>query len=147
MNATRTKTKKNISNNLTIKPAKRWVKLAHYCKELGDTKDAVHARRKKGIWLDGEQTCKGPNGKIYVCPEAVCQWVESGAGGDAVSTKKEQDSSDRVELPTGVTIRHNKNGDSLWVYFPYKGEDCRENLHRKPTKTNIKYAGLIRGKS
>lgn len=80
MSVERKRKEKSVSKNVTAQSAKRWVKLAHYCKESGDTKDAVQARRKKGVWLDGVQTCKAPNGKIYVCPEAAYQWVENGTG-------------------------------------------------------------------
>lgn len=28
----------------------KWVKLKKYCQDSGDTSDAVHAKRKRGIW-------------------------------------------------------------------------------------------------
>jgi len=31
----------------------KWIKLLRYCELTGDTPNAVHARRKKGTWLDG----------------------------------------------------------------------------------------------
>lgn len=33
----------------------KWVKLKKYCQDSGDTSHAVHAKRKRGIWLDGVQ--------------------------------------------------------------------------------------------
>ncbi len=71
---------KSISKNVTPQPAKEWETLERYCERTGDSRDAVHARRKKGIWRDGVETCIGPNGRVWVCPHSVYRWVESGAG-------------------------------------------------------------------
>ena len=37
----------------------KWVKLLRYCEITGDTPNAVHARRKKGTWLDGVHSVFG----------------------------------------------------------------------------------------
>jgi integrase len=50
-----------------------------------------------------------------------------------------------VKLPTGIQVRPNKHGDNLLIYFRYKGEDCREILKQRPTKSNIRYAERLRG--
>jgi len=55
----------------------KWVKVAKYCEVSGDSRDAVHARRRKGIWLDGVQ-CQVRNKNLWVNTEAVEQWVEQG---------------------------------------------------------------------
>lgn len=55
----------------------KWVKVAKYCEISGDSRDAVHARRRKGIWLDGVQ-CQVRNKNLWVNTEAVEQWVEQG---------------------------------------------------------------------
>lgn len=55
----------------------RWVKLPKHCTETGDTRDAVHSRRKKGIWRDGVQCRIGPDGNLYINPEEYNKWVES----------------------------------------------------------------------
>ena len=49
----------------------RWVKLSKHCEETGDTPDAVHARRRKRVWTDGVQCRLGPDGNLYINPEAV----------------------------------------------------------------------------
>lgn len=46
----------------------RWVKLAKHCEATGDTRDAVHARRRKHIWQDGVQCKIGPDGNLYINP-------------------------------------------------------------------------------
>jgi hypothetical protein len=42
----------------------KWVKLKKYSQDSGDPANAVHAKRKKGIWLDGVQCKIGPDGNI-----------------------------------------------------------------------------------
>jgi hypothetical protein len=56
----------------------KWVKLKKYCEESGDTSDAVHAKRKKGQWVDGVQCKIGPDGNLWINREAVDKWVEQG---------------------------------------------------------------------
>ncbi len=55
----------------------KWVKLQKYCNISGDTANAVHARRKKGIWLDGVH-CQVRNNNLWINTEAVEKWVENG---------------------------------------------------------------------
>lgn len=56
----------------------KWVRLKKYCELSGDTPDAVHARRKRGIWLDHSQCQIGPDGKLWINLEEVEQWIENG---------------------------------------------------------------------
>ncbi|CAM4388704.1 MAG: hypothetical protein LEGION0403_FIIPPAGN_02629 [Legionella sp.] len=56
----------------------KWVKLKKYCNDSGDTANAVHAKRKKGIWLDGIQCKIGPDGNVWVNLIEVERWVEHG---------------------------------------------------------------------
>lgn len=68
----------------TGKPAKRtlvsrpltWVTLAKYCVLSGETKQAVYAKRKKSIWLEGVHSTLGPDGKIWVNIKEVEKWVQ-----------------------------------------------------------------------
>ena len=55
----------------------RWIKLNKYCELSGDTRDAVHTRRRKGVWIDGMQCRIGPDGNLWINPEEVSRWVES----------------------------------------------------------------------
>lgn len=55
----------------------KWVKLPKYCELSGDTPNAVHARRKKGHWVDGVH-CQVRNKNLWINTEAVEQWVEQG---------------------------------------------------------------------
>ena len=64
----------------TAKPHK-WVRVNRYCELTGDTPAAVHARRKKGIWLDGKHTTLAPDKKLWVNLEETERWVEYGNKG------------------------------------------------------------------
>lgn len=55
-----------------------WVKLKRYCEISGDTSNAVHAKRKRGMWLDGIQCKVGPDGNIWINIVEVERWVENG---------------------------------------------------------------------
>jgi hypothetical protein len=64
------------STDIDLSPAYRWVKLPLHCAATGDTPDAVHARRRKRLWKDGVHCRVGPDGNLYVNPEAYNKWVE-----------------------------------------------------------------------
>ena len=53
----------------------RWVKLSKYCELSGDTQNAVHARRKKGHWIDGIHCCVR-GGKLWINIVAIEEWIE-----------------------------------------------------------------------
>jgi hypothetical protein len=54
----------------------RWVRLDKHCEATGDTPGAVHARRRKRVWIDGVQCRVAPDGNLYVNPEEYNKWVE-----------------------------------------------------------------------
>lgn len=54
-----------------------WVKLKRYCELSGDTSDAVHAKRRKGVFVDGVHCKVGPDGNLWVNIAAVEQWITS----------------------------------------------------------------------
>jgi hypothetical protein len=55
----------------------KWVKLKKYCELSGDTADAVHAKRRKGVWLDELQCRLAPDGNLWVNLGEVEKWVEN----------------------------------------------------------------------
>ena len=59
----------------------KWVKLKKYCQISGDTTNAVHGKRKRGMWLDGLHCKVGPDGNLWVNLEEVEKWVEFGDQG------------------------------------------------------------------
>lgn len=54
-----------------------WVKLKKYCELSGDTTDAVHAKRRKGIWLDEKQCRLAPDGNLWINLMEVEKWVQN----------------------------------------------------------------------
>lgn len=56
----------------------KWTKIKKYCEISGDTPNAIYAKRKKGIWLDGIQCKVGPDGNIWINTNEVDKWVENG---------------------------------------------------------------------
>jgi len=65
-------------NIINVARANNWVRLKKYCENTGDTSPAVHARRHKGIWLDGKHTIKAPDGNLWVNIEEAEKWIEFG---------------------------------------------------------------------
>ena len=55
----------------------QWVKLKHYCALSGDTPGAVHAKRRRGQWLDEVQCRIAPDGNLWVNLVEVARWVEN----------------------------------------------------------------------
>ena len=56
----------------------KWVKLKKYCQQSGDTPDAVHSKRKRGMCLDGLHCKLGPDGNLWVNLIEVEKLVEQG---------------------------------------------------------------------
>ena len=57
----------------------RWVKLSKYCEISGDTINAVHAKRKKGMWIDGQHCVVAEDGNLWIDLGEVEQWVKHGS--------------------------------------------------------------------
>ena len=57
----------------------KWVKLKKYCEASGDTSNAVHCKRQRGMWLDGLHCRLGPDGNLWVNLMEVEKWVENGS--------------------------------------------------------------------
>ena len=51
------------------------VKLDHYCKLTGDTRQAVHSRRKRGQWLDGKHCYLLEGRRLWIDINEVNAWV------------------------------------------------------------------------
>lgn len=56
----------------------KWVKLKKYCEISGDSIDAVHQKRKKGLWLDGVHCKIAADGNLWINLIEVERWVEIG---------------------------------------------------------------------
>jgi hypothetical protein len=56
----------------------KWVKLPKYTALSGDTPDSVHAKRRKGHFIDGVHCKVANDGNLWINIEAVEKWVEFG---------------------------------------------------------------------
>jgi len=54
------------------------VKLDHYCKLTGDTRQAVYSRMKRGQWVDGKHCHMREGRRLWIDIEEVNAWVRSG---------------------------------------------------------------------
>lgn len=62
---------------VAIKPAAYvTVPLAAAC--LGLTERAIRRKMQDGIWIEGREWRKGPDGRIYIHLPGVERWVEQG---------------------------------------------------------------------
>ncbi len=56
-----------------------WVKLARFCELSGYTRNAVHAKMRRGVWADGIHYRRAPDGHVMINLEAYDAWVQSAA--------------------------------------------------------------------
>jgi hypothetical protein len=57
----------------------KWIKLSKYADISGDSPDAVHAKRKKGQFIDGVHCKIAADGNLWINTEQVEKWVEQGS--------------------------------------------------------------------
>ena len=57
----------------------RWVVIKVLARESGLTEDAIRAKKKNGVWLEGVHWRKAPDGRIWFNREAIERWVEGRA--------------------------------------------------------------------
>jgi hypothetical protein len=53
-----------------------WVLIRRVVELLGYTDDAVRAKIKKGVWLQGIHWRKAPDGRIFLNLLAIQRWIE-----------------------------------------------------------------------
>lgn len=54
----------------------KWVQVKKFCEISGYTPDAIYAKMKKGVWLEGAHWRKGPDGHIFINLQEFEKWVE-----------------------------------------------------------------------
>jgi hypothetical protein len=53
-----------------------WVLIKRVVELLGYTDDAIRAKIKKGVWLQGVHWRKAPDGRIFLNLLAIQRWIE-----------------------------------------------------------------------
>lgn len=56
-----------------------WVLIKRLAELTGYSDDAVRAKIKQGIWLDGIQFRKAPDGRLFFNLVAIKKWIEGKA--------------------------------------------------------------------
>ncbi|WP_018985251.1 excisionase family protein [Methylophilus methylotrophus] len=57
----------------------KWVLINIVVASIGYTDDAIRAKIKKGVWLNGIHWRKAPDGRIVFNLEAIQKWIEGKA--------------------------------------------------------------------
>ncbi len=57
----------------------RYVTIAKFASESGYTEDAIRTKIRDGIWREGLEWHKAPDGRVLVDVDGYHRWVESGA--------------------------------------------------------------------
>ncbi len=57
----------------------KWVLIKIIIDTIGYSDDAIRAKIKKGIWLNGIHWRKAPDGRIVFNLEAIQKWIEGKA--------------------------------------------------------------------
>jgi len=57
-------------------PQVNWVTIAQFSSYSGYSAHAINAKRKEGVWLEGEVWKKAPDNRILISLEGYNQWVE-----------------------------------------------------------------------
>ncbi|MDX8401873.1 MAG: hypothetical protein R8K47_04510 [Mariprofundaceae bacterium] len=58
----------------------KWILLKKFCEMTGYTKHAFHAKKQRGVWLEGLHWKYGPDGHIFINWREVDRWVEADQG-------------------------------------------------------------------
>lgn len=53
--------------------------LNRFCDIYGYTRDAVMGKIRNGVWQEGKEYLKAPDGKLHIIEQGYLQWVYSAA--------------------------------------------------------------------
>jgi hypothetical protein len=56
-----------------------WVTVKKFALESGYTADAIRAKIKRGIWLEGKHWKKAPDGRVLLNLREIEAWIEGKA--------------------------------------------------------------------
>ncbi|MGD8914600.1 MAG: excisionase [Candidatus Thiodiazotropha sp.] len=55
-----------------------WVTIKKFGELTGYTEHAVRTKQRDGVWIEGKQWIKAPDGRVLISLEGYGLWVESG---------------------------------------------------------------------
>lgn len=56
----------------------RYVTISKFATESGYSEDAIRTKIRDGIWREGQEWRKAPDGRVLVDVEGYYRWVEAG---------------------------------------------------------------------
>ena len=54
----------------------KWVRANKLIDQIGYSRDAIYAKKKTGVWLEGIHWCKARDGRLFFNLEAIQRWIE-----------------------------------------------------------------------
>lgn len=67
-----------MNANSSTEAGLKWVRINKYCELSGDTLEAIRARRRRRLWIEGVHWRKA-GGVFWINPAEVEKWIESSA--------------------------------------------------------------------
>lgn len=64
---------------VAVRPLAETATIALAAEALGLTEKAIRRKIEEGVWIEGRQYHRAPDGKIYVDIPGVTRWVRQGA--------------------------------------------------------------------
>lgn len=77
-----------MNNVEYMAPLPKWIKPSAYAKMTDYTVDAIDSKRRNGVWLEGKQWIKAPDGKILVNWRECDKWIEQGWTGNGQTSAR-----------------------------------------------------------
>ena len=62
------------TDHITALP--KWITAEQYCTLAGGTEKAIERKRQEGVWREGVEWIKAPDGRIRINWRAVDLWIE-----------------------------------------------------------------------
>lgn len=78
----------------------RYVTIPKFAAESGYTEDAIRTKIRDGVWREGQEWKKAPDGRVLIDVDGYHRWVETGAVLSVASRKSSAASS-----PAPLTAR------------------------------------------
>lgn len=67
----------NLNHTEPVPILPKWVRAKHYAKMTGITESAIAQKRQHGVWREGVEWKRAPDGNVMINWQAIDQWVES----------------------------------------------------------------------
>lgn len=83
----------------------RYMLIHQFCAESGYTALAVRGKIREGVWLEGREYRKAPDGHVLIDIEGYYRWVEQGITTGFALVGKKSSKSASSSAPSSATKR------------------------------------------